>query len=177
MTVARTATYRMPITVTVRVTAPGGIPACGATVTLQAHEPDGAGATGNAAAGKAVPAGRVGGVSRVWRTAARVLARDDGTAVTKVTVGRRTFVRALVTGAAWLPPATSAEVEVRPIPVLRVTPRRTGNRVLFREIPLSDQAGRNIITPPIVRMTSDGRSYTYGYDQRLSDLYLIEGLK
>jgi subtilisin family serine protease len=132
MTVARTATYRTPITVTVRVTAPGGIPACGATVTLQAHEPDEAGGTGNAAAGKAVPAGRAGRVSRVWRTAARVSARDDGTAVAKVTVGRRTFVRALVTGAAWLPPATSTEVEVRPIPVLRVTPRRTGNRVLLK---------------------------------------------
>jgi subtilisin family serine protease len=139
MTVARTATYRTPITVTVRVTAPGGIPACGATVTLQAHEPDGAGvagnavaagnaAAGNAAAGKAGPAGPA---ARVWRTAARVSVHDDGTAVAKVTVGRRTFVRALVTGAGWLPQTTSTEVEVRPIPVLRVTPRRTGNRVLL----------------------------------------------
>jgi hypothetical protein len=73
----------------------------------------------------------------------------------------------------------SALVYVRqevPIKVFRVD-LRTGDRVLFREIPLGDQTGANLGTPPIVRMTPDGRSYAYSYDQTLSDLYLIEGLK
>jgi hypothetical protein len=53
----------------------------------------------------------------------------------------------------------------------------TGRRELFREIPLSDRAGTNIASTPFVRMTSDGRSYIYSFDQQVSDLYLIEGLK
>jgi Tol biopolymer transport system component len=63
-----------------------------------------------------------------------------------------------------------------PIKVYKVD-LRTGDRVLFREIPLSERAGANIQTPPVVTMTSDGRSYICGFDQQLSDLYLIEGLK
>jgi eukaryotic-like serine/threonine-protein kinase len=63
-----------------------------------------------------------------------------------------------------------------PIKVYKVD-LRTGGRVLFREIPLSDQAGANINTPPVVRMTSDGRSYICTFSQQLSDLYVIEGLK
>ena len=63
-----------------------------------------------------------------------------------------------------------------PIKVYKVD-ARTGERVLFREISLSDQAGTDILTYPFVFMTSDGRSYNYGFDQTLSDLYLIEGLK
>ncbi len=73
----------------------------------------------------------------------------------------------------------SALVYVRqevPIKVYKVD-LRSGDRVLFREIPLGDQAGANLGTPPILTMTPDGRSYEVGFDQTLSNLYLIEGLK
>ena len=54
---------------------------------------------------------------------------------------------------------------------------RTGDRVLFREISLSDRAGASLQTPPLLNMTSDGRSYNYSFDQTLGELYLIEGLR
>ncbi len=54
---------------------------------------------------------------------------------------------------------------------------RTGGRVRFREISMTDRSGTNTVTLPVVRMTADGRSYVCSFDQRFSDLYSIEGLK
>lgn len=110
MTVARTVPCRKPVLVTVRATAPGDIPACGATVSLQTRE--------------GLPS------ARAWRTVARVPAGDDGSAVAELVIGRRSAVRAVVTGPDWLPQATGPEVEVRPMPVLRVTPHRVGGTVV-----------------------------------------------
>lgn len=46
---------------------------------------------------------------------------------------------------------------------------------LVKQLMPRDPAGVNIIHPILV--TSDGRSYVYGYRRTLSDLYLVEGLK
>lgn len=98
-----------PAAVTVRVTAPGGIPACRATVTLQTRE---------AVAGA------------VWRPVARLVTGEDGSVVGRLDVLRRVGLRAVVSGPSWLPPGTSAEAVVRPTPVLQVAARRSGPTVL-----------------------------------------------
>jgi hypothetical protein len=38
-----------------------------------------------------------------------------------------------------------------------------------------DNAGVQHIGP--IRITPDGKNYVYGFQRRLSDLYLVEGLK
>jgi subtilisin family serine protease len=114
MAVAPRTQYGRPVTVRVRVTAPGGIPACGATVTLQVRE----------VSSRSTVAG-------VWRPVARVSAGDDGTAVARVTLTRKTVLRALVSGPHWLPPGTGAEAEFNPAPVLRLVARRVGGSVVL----------------------------------------------
>jgi Tol biopolymer transport system component len=50
----------------------------------------------------------------------------------------------------------------------------TGQRQLWKEIAPSDPAGFFSIRPAIAR---DGRSYVYGYSRRLSNLFLVRGLR
>lgn len=114
MTARPGAQYRKPVTVTVRVTAPGGIPACGATVTLQTREPT----SPSAAAG-------------AWRPVARVSTGDDGIAVAKVSLTRRANLRAVVSGVGHLPSGAGAEMQISPEPVLRLAARRTAGSVVL----------------------------------------------
>jgi dipeptidyl aminopeptidase/acylaminoacyl peptidase len=51
----------------------------------------------------------------------------------------------------------------------------TGKKELWKELMPSDHAGVALIGP--ILMSSDGKSYVYGYHRALSDLYLVEGLK
>jgi len=51
----------------------------------------------------------------------------------------------------------------------------TGQRAPWRELMPLDNAGVQNIGP--IRITPDGKSYVYGFQRRLSDLYLVEGLK
>ncbi len=39
----------------------------------------------------------------------------------------------------------------------------------------TDPAGVEFLGP--IRLSSDGKSYVYGYRRLISDLYLVEGLK
>jgi subtilisin family serine protease len=121
LTVARSAPYATPVAVSVRVTAPGGIPGCGAAVTVQVR----------AAGNRAAP----------WLTATKLSAGADGSAVTRVTVSRTTAVRAVVSGAGWLPQASSDEVQIRAVPVIRVAARRSGASLVL-----------NVRTAPAARL-------------------------
>ena len=47
--------------------------------------------------------------------------------------------------------------------------------VAMRELMPPDSAGVQNIGP--IRVTPDGKTYVYGFQRRLSDLYLVEGLK
>jgi Tol biopolymer transport system component len=51
----------------------------------------------------------------------------------------------------------------------------TGNRELVREFMPADGAGIVDIAP--IMVTPDGKSYVYGFQRTLSDLYLVDGLK
>jgi Tol biopolymer transport system component len=51
----------------------------------------------------------------------------------------------------------------------------SGRRELWKEIAPADSAGMQVIGS--VKMTPDGGSYAYTYDQHFSDLYVVEGLK
>ncbi|HLW78254.1 MAG TPA: hypothetical protein VKU44_01530, partial [Terriglobia bacterium] len=51
----------------------------------------------------------------------------------------------------------------------------TGRRELWKQLMPSDPAGVGLIDP--ILMTSDGKTFVYGYHRALSDLYLVEGLK
>jgi Tol biopolymer transport system component len=51
----------------------------------------------------------------------------------------------------------------------------TGKRTLWKTIVPGEPSGVNFITP--VFITPDGKSYVYGMGRRLSDLYVVEGLK
>jgi len=51
----------------------------------------------------------------------------------------------------------------------------TGRRDVLREFLPADPSGISGIQE--IQMNADNRSYTYNYVRRLSDLYLIEGLK
>jgi eukaryotic-like serine/threonine-protein kinase len=51
----------------------------------------------------------------------------------------------------------------------------TGQRTLWKELMPLDNAGVQNIGP--IRITPDGKTYVYGFQRRLSDLYLVEGLK
>ena len=51
----------------------------------------------------------------------------------------------------------------------------TGQRTLWKELMPLDSAGVQNIGP--IRITPDGKSYVYGFQRRLSDLYVVEGLK
>ena len=51
----------------------------------------------------------------------------------------------------------------------------SGRRELWREIAPADSAGMRVIRN--IRMTPDGASYAYTYDQHFSDLYVVEGLQ
>lgn len=50
----------------------------------------------------------------------------------------------------------------------------TGRRELWKQLMPSDPAGVGLIDP--ILMTSDGKTFVYGYHRALSDLYLVEGL-
>jgi Tol biopolymer transport system component/predicted Ser/Thr protein kinase len=62
----------------------------------------------------------------------------------------------------------------RPAKVTRVD-LTTGQRTPWKELMPLDSAGVQNIGP--IRITSDGKTYAYGFQRRLSDLYLVEGLK
>ena len=51
----------------------------------------------------------------------------------------------------------------------------TGKRDFWKQLMPSDPAGVGLIDP--ILMTTDGKTYVYGYHRALSDLYLVEGLK
>jgi serine/threonine protein kinase/Tol biopolymer transport system component len=51
----------------------------------------------------------------------------------------------------------------------------TGARELYRQIEPGDRTGILSLGP--VQITPDGKSYVYGYLRRLSDLYVVDGLK
>ena len=51
----------------------------------------------------------------------------------------------------------------------------TGQRSVWKELMPLDNAGVQNIGP--IRITPDGRTYVYGFQRRLSDLYVVEGLK
>jgi len=51
----------------------------------------------------------------------------------------------------------------------------TGQRKLWKQLMPADPAGVVRIGP--IRMTTDGKTYVYGYHRTLADLYLAEGLK
>jgi eukaryotic-like serine/threonine-protein kinase len=51
----------------------------------------------------------------------------------------------------------------------------TGQRVFWKELMPADNAGVQNIGP--IRITPDGGTYVYGFQRRLSDLYLVDGLK
>jgi Tol biopolymer transport system component len=51
----------------------------------------------------------------------------------------------------------------------------TGQRTPWKELMPLDSAGVQNIGP--IRITPDGKTYVYGFQRRLSDLYLVEGLK
>ncbi|HET8922196.1 MAG TPA: protein kinase [Candidatus Acidoferrum sp.] len=51
----------------------------------------------------------------------------------------------------------------------------TGKRVLWKQFMPADPAGVATLGPILI--TPDGRSYVYGFQRTLADLYLVEGLK
>jgi eukaryotic-like serine/threonine-protein kinase len=51
----------------------------------------------------------------------------------------------------------------------------TSQRTLWKELMPADNAGVQNIGP--IRITPDGKTYVYGFQRRLSDLYLVDGLK
>jgi dipeptidyl aminopeptidase/acylaminoacyl peptidase len=51
----------------------------------------------------------------------------------------------------------------------------TGQRAVWKDLMPLDNAGVQNIGP--IRITPDGKTYVYGFQRRLSDLYLVEGLK
>jgi hypothetical protein len=51
----------------------------------------------------------------------------------------------------------------------------TGQRTLLKQLMPLDSAGVQHIGP--IRITPDGKTYVYGFQRRLSDLYIVEGLK
>jgi len=63
--------------------------------------------------------------------------------------------------------------EEDPAPVFRVN-WTSGKRELFREFRPADPTG---IAASIVLVTPDGKAWVYSYLRRLSELYLVEGLK
>jgi eukaryotic-like serine/threonine-protein kinase len=62
----------------------------------------------------------------------------------------------------------------RPATIMRLDVT-TGKRTPWKELMPLDNAGVQNIGP--IRITPDGNSYVYGFQRRLSDLYLVEGLK
>ena len=51
----------------------------------------------------------------------------------------------------------------------------TGQKTLLKELVPPDPAGIDHVAPVLIAL--DGKSYIYGYNRNLSDLYLVEGLK
>ncbi len=51
----------------------------------------------------------------------------------------------------------------------------TGKRTLWKTMEPADAAGIDTIGRVLV--SADGKSYVYGYNRTLSDLYLVQGLK
>ncbi len=51
----------------------------------------------------------------------------------------------------------------------------TGQRSVWKELTPADDAGVQTVGP--IRISPDGQTYVYGFQRRLSDLYLVEGLK
>jgi hypothetical protein len=51
----------------------------------------------------------------------------------------------------------------------------TGKRTLWKQISPADPAGVDAIQG--IAITPDEKSFVYSYRRRLSDLYLVEGLK
>jgi Tol biopolymer transport system component len=62
----------------------------------------------------------------------------------------------------------------RPAKIVRLDVS-TGERSPWKELMPLDNAGVQNIGP--IRITPDGKTYVYGFQRRLSDLYLVEGLK
>jgi len=51
----------------------------------------------------------------------------------------------------------------------------TGQRTFWKSVEPADPAGIDTIGRVLV--SADGKSYVYGYNRTLSDLYLVQGLK
>jgi hypothetical protein len=51
----------------------------------------------------------------------------------------------------------------------------TGKRTTWKQIAVGDSAGVDTIQSIVI--TPDEKSFVYSYRRRLSDLYLVEGLK
>jgi tRNA A-37 threonylcarbamoyl transferase component Bud32 len=51
----------------------------------------------------------------------------------------------------------------------------TGQKTLLKELEPPDPAGIDHVSPVLIAL--DGKSYIYGYNRNLSDLYLVQGLK
>ena len=51
----------------------------------------------------------------------------------------------------------------------------TGRRTLWKSVQPSDPAAVTSVGP--ILLTPDGKTYVYGYNRKLSDLYLVDGLK
>jgi eukaryotic-like serine/threonine-protein kinase len=66
------------------------------------------------------------------------------------------------------------ELGTLPLRIFRVD-RETGRRELWKELMPGDSAGLVAIFG--ANFSDDGRSYAYSYARRLTDLYLVEGVK
>jgi hypothetical protein len=63
-----------------------------------------------------------------------------------------------------------------PVHVLRLD-LKTGQRDLWLELAPPDKAGVQVMSVAHLRLTPNGRFYTYDYVRSLDDLYLVEGLR
>jgi len=79
-------------------------------------------------------------------------------------------------GARWTanPPAIFVRTTAVAAAVWRVDPT-TGARMPWKTLIPSDRAG--IVGVHSVHIGRDGRSYAYSYERRLSELYLLAGLR
>ena len=61
-----------------------------------------------------------------------------------------------------------------PVSIFRID-LRTGRREVWKDLPARDPAGVATLSRAV--MTRDGKAYAFTYQQILTDLYLVEGLR